>query len=188
MSVGRRHNCAHTPTHTGATNPLATNCLKVVYEQKAVQLLAIVAIALYLVPTGAHLFELPHKLALSPAEYMTVQQIYTGWELFGIVIATALLATLANTLLVRSDRRAFAWSLAAFLALATTQGVFWAFTYPVNVATRFSTVSPAMFEAARRQWEYSHAASAVLTFVAFVAMVFSSLTYRAEEDRRTSQS
>src|SRR5215468_3423623 len=104
--------------------------------KKLIQLLAIVAIALYFVPTGAHLFELPHKLALSPAEYMTVQRIYAGWELFGIVIAIALLATLANTLLIRSDRRAFAWSLAAFFALATTQGVFWAFIYPVNVATR----------------------------------------------------
>jgi hypothetical protein len=151
-------------------------------SKKLLQLLAIVAIALYVVPTGAHLFELPHKMALSPAEYMTVQQIYAGWELFGIVIAIALLATLANTLLVRGDRRAFAWSLAAFLALATTQAVFWAFTYPVNVATRFWTVSPEMFEAARRQWEYSHAASAMLTFVALVAMVFSSLWYQVKRN------
>ena len=153
-----------------------------------VQLLAIVAAALYLVPTGAHLFELPRKMALSPGEYMTVQQIYAGWELFGIAIAIALLATLANTLLVRADRRAFAWSLAAFLALAATQGVFWAFTYPINAATQFWTVSPEPFETARQQWEYSHAASAVLTFVALVTIVFSSLTYQAKEDRRTSQS
>ena len=108
-----------------------------------------------------------------------------GWELFGIVIAIALLATLANTLLVRADRRAFAWSLAAFLALAATQGVFWAFTYPINVATQFWTVSPEPFETARQQWEYSHAASAVLTFVALVTIVFSSLTYRAKEGRRS---
>jgi len=156
--------------------------------KKLVQLLAIVAAALYLVPTGAHLFELPRKMALSPGEYMTVQQIYAGWELFGIAIAIALLATLANTLLVRADRRAFAWSLAAFLALAATQGVFWAFTYPINAATQFWTVSPEPFETARQQWEYSHAASAVLTFVALVTIVFSSLTYQAKEDRRTSQS
>jgi len=156
--------------------------------EKLVQLLAIVAAALYLVPTGAHLFELPRKMALSPGEYMTVQQIYAGWELFGIAIAIALLATLANTLLVRADRRAFAWSLAAFLALAATQGVFWAFTYPINAATQFWTVSPEPFETARQQWEYSHAASAVLTFVALVTIVFSSLTYQAKEDRRTSQS
>ena len=152
---------------------------------KLIQLLAIIAAALYLVPTGAHLFELPHKMALSPPEYMTVQQIYAGWELFGIVIAIALLATLTNTLLVRADRRAFAWSLAAFVALAATQGAFWAFTYPVNVATRFWTVSPQLFEAARQQWEYSHAASAVLTLVALIAIVFSSLTFQAEQDRRT---
>jgi hypothetical protein len=146
---------------------------------KLVQLLAIIATALYLVPTGAHLFELPHKMALSPAEYMAVQQIYAGWQLFGIVIAIAVLATLVNTILVRADRRAFAWSLGAFLALAATQGVFWAFTYPVNVTTRFWTVSPGPFEAARRQWEYSHAAGAVLTFMALFAIVFSSLGYRS---------
>jgi hypothetical protein len=145
---------------------------------KLVQFLAIIAAALYLVPTGAHLFELPHKMALSPTDYMTVQQIYAGWQLFGVVIAIALLATLVNTILVRGDRRAFAWSLGAFLALAATQGVFWAYTYPVNVATRSWTVSPEPFEAARQQWEYSHAASAVLTFVALVALVFSSLTCR----------
>src|SRR5262249_51264506 len=154
--------------------------------KKLIQLLAIVAVALYLVPTGAHLFELPHKMRLSPAEYMTVQQIYAGWQLFGIAITVALLTTLVNTVLVRADRRAFAWSLTAFLALAATQSVFWAFTYPVNVATRFWTVSPEPFETARRQWEYSHAASAMLTFVALVAIVFSSLTYRTKEDRRTS--
>jgi len=126
--------------------------------KKLIQLLAIVATALYFVPTGAHLFELPHKMALSPAEYITVQQIYTGWELFGIVIAVALLAILANTLLVRADRRAFAWSLTAFLALAATQGAL----------------------------EFSHAASALLTFVALVTIVFASLTHRSKEDRRSS--
>ena len=146
---------------------------------KLVQLLAIVSTALYLVPTGAHLFELPHKMALSPAEYMAVQQIYAGWQLFGVVIAIALVATLANTMLVRANRRAFLWSLGAFLALAATQGVFWAFTYPVNVVTRFWTIAPEPFEAARRQWEYSHAASAALTFAALVAIVLSSLTYRS---------
>lgn len=146
---------------------------------KLLQTMAIVSVALYLVPTGAHLFELPHKMALSPAEYMTVQRIYAGWQLFGIVIAVALLATLAHALAVRADRKACALSLGAFLGLAATQGLFWAFTYPVNVATRFWTVTPELFEAARRQWEYSHAASAVLTFAALVTIVLSALVYRA---------
>ena len=108
---------------------------------------------------------------------MIVQKIYAGWQLFGIVIGVALLATLVHTILVRANRTAFALSLAAFLALTATQVVFWAFTYPVNVATRFWTVPPQPFEAARQQWEYSHAASAVLTFAALVAMTMSALVH-----------
>jgi MFS family permease len=149
---------------------------------KVVQFIAIITTALYLVPTGAHLFELLNKVALTPAEYLTVQKIYAGWALFGVVIGMAMLATLAHALLVRADRAAFAWSLGAFVALAATQGVFWAFTYPVNAATRFWTAPPDSFEVARSQWEYSHAASAALTFAALVAIVVAALIHdpRAE--------
>ena len=74
-----------------------------------VQLIAIITTALYLVPTGAHLFELPNKVALTPTEYLTVQKIYASWSLFGVVIGMALLATLARTLLARADRTSFAF-------------------------------------------------------------------------------
>jgi hypothetical protein len=149
---------------------------------KVVQFIAIIATALYLVPTGAHLFELLNKIALTPTEYLTVQKIYAGWSLFGVVVGVALLATLTHTMLVRADRTSFAWSLGAFVALAATQGLFWAFTYPVNAATRFWTVPPDSFEVARSQWEYSHAASAALTFAALVAIVVAALVHdpRAE--------
>jgi hypothetical protein len=149
---------------------------------KVVQFIAIIATALYLVPTGAHLFELLNKMALTPTEYLTVQKIYAGWSLVGVVLGVALLATLAHALLVRADRTSFAWSLEAFVALAATQGLFWAFTYPVNAATRFWTVPPDSFEVARSQWEYSHAASAALTFAALVAIVVAALVHdpRAE--------
>jgi hypothetical protein len=147
-------------------------------RMKVVQLIAIITTALYLVPAGAHLLELRNKIALTATEYLTVQKIYAGWSLFGVVVGVALLATLAHTLLVRADRTAFAWSLGAFVALAATQGLFWAFTYPVNAATDFWTVPPDSFEVARRQWEYSHAASAVLTFAALVAIVLAALLHR----------
>jgi len=48
--------------------------------------LAILATLLSLAPGLAHVFELPRKLALSREAYFAVQQIYAGWELFGIVI------------------------------------------------------------------------------------------------------
>ena len=50
------------------------------------QSLAVIAVALALVPTGAHIFELPNKLGLAPQDYLTVQKIYRGWDLFGFVI------------------------------------------------------------------------------------------------------
>src|SRR5262245_448395 len=91
---------------------------------EAVPRLGLLLVAIYFVPAGAHLFELPHKMALPPAEYMTVQRIYAGWALFGIVIAAALVATAVHAWLVRSDRTALAIALAALACLAATQVIF----------------------------------------------------------------
>jgi len=43
-------------------------------------------------------------MALSPADYMAVQQLYAGWSFFGVVIILALLATLAHSIAVRDNR------------------------------------------------------------------------------------
>ena len=148
---------------------------------KSVRLLAIVSVAICLVPAGAHLFELANKMFMSPPEYMTVQKIYAGWSFFGIAIIAALSLTLMHTVMVRSDRAAFLFSLAGLLCLAAAQAVFWMFTYPMNVASNNWTVTPADFEAARQQWEYSHAVNAVLTFAALVAVTTSVVTCRSNQ-------
>jgi len=44
----------------------------------SVRLLAVVSVALSLVPAGAHFFEPANKMSLSPVQYMTVQKIYAG--------------------------------------------------------------------------------------------------------------
>jgi hypothetical protein len=147
---------------------------------ESVRLLAVVSVALCLLPAGAHFFELTNKMSLSPVEYMTVQKIYAGWSFFGIAIVAALLLTLMHTFMVRGDRTAFLLSLTALLCLAATQAIFWMFTYPMNEATNNWTVTPQDFEAARRQWEYSHAFNAVLTFVAFMAIIISVLADKRE--------
>jgi hypothetical protein len=139
----------------------------------SVRLLVIVSVALCLVPAGAHFFELANKMSLSPDEYMTVQKIYAGWSFFGIAIVTALVLTSTHTFIVRDNRPAFLLSLAAVLCLAVTQVIFWMFTYPINAASNNWTTMPANFEVARRQWEYSHAVNAVLTFVALVTITLS---------------
>jgi hypothetical protein len=148
---------------------------------ETIRLLAVVSIGLCLVPAGAHLFELPNKIGLPPDQYMTVQGIYAGWALFGIVIAAALVLTLAHTVTVRAEPLAFRLSLTAFVCLAITQAIFWTFTFPMNAASGNWTAMPADFEAARRQWEYSHAVNAVLTFAAFVAITLSALAARHDQ-------
>jgi hypothetical protein len=150
---------------------------------KWVRLLAVVSVALCLIPGGAHLFELANKIYLPRADYMIVQKIYTGWSLFGVAIVAAFFLTSIHTLMVRANRTAFLLSLTAVLCLVATQMIFWAFTYPMNVASNNWTVTPENFEAARRQWEYSHAVNAVITFVAFVAITSSVLVDKREVAR-----
>jgi hypothetical protein len=53
---------------------------------RTVRFFAVILTALALVPAGAHFFELPNKIRLSQEQYFTVQGIYRGWALFGIVL------------------------------------------------------------------------------------------------------
>ena len=147
---------------------------------ESVRLLAVISVGICLIPAGAHFFELVNKMSLSTAEYMTTQKIYAGWSFFGVAIITATVFTLTHTLMVRAKRTAFLLSLTALLCLGATQVIFWTFTYPMNVATNNWTITPQDFEAARQQWEYSHAVNAVLTFVAFVTTTLSALIYKHE--------
>ena len=149
----------------------------------ALQIAAITSVALCAIPAGAHLFERANKMALSPVDYMTVQQIYAGWAYFGIAVVLALLTTLAHTFAVRRDRTAALLSFASFIALTGTQAIFWIWTYPMNVATQNWTRTPADFEAARRQWEDSHAAAAVLAFAALLLLA-AAIIHNAQNARR----
>lgn len=133
--------------------------------------LAITSVALYLIPTGAHLFELPAKMAMAPTDYMVVQQVYAGWALFGAVVFAALLHAIVH----RRAAAAFRLSLTALVCLIATQVIFWVFTYPANVASDNWTTMPHHFEYARQQWEYSHAASAILTFASLVTLTASAV-------------
>jgi hypothetical protein len=138
---------------------------------RKVGFIALLFAALALVPAGAHVAELPNKIDLARDEYLTVQQIYRGWALFGIVVFGALASTL--TLTIKARRRAprtFPFALVAFICLIGTQVVFWTVTFPVNQATENWTVLPAHWTELRSQWEYSHATSAALNLCAFIAL------------------
>jgi ABC-type cobalamin transport system permease subunit len=137
--------------------------------------LSLLFAALALAPALAHLLELPNKIGLSREDYLTVQQIYRGWALLGFVVAGALLSTLILTIMVRKRPKEFALTLVAFACIVGTQVVFWAFTFPANQQTSNWTVLPENWMALRTQWEYSHAASAVLNLIALIALIVSVL-------------
>jgi hypothetical protein len=145
---------------------------------RVAQFFAIVLTALALVPAGAHLFELPNKIGLAEEAYFVVQSIYRGWALFGIVLFGALAANLALTIRVRHRRGPFWLALLAFFLVAGTLMIFFTWTYPANQATSNWTTVPANWEELRRQWEYAHAANAVLTFVALCSVTLSALLTR----------
>jgi hypothetical protein len=149
---------------------------------KVLRFTALLFAALALAPALAHLLELPNKIDLPREEYLTVQQIYRGWALLGIVVFGALLSTLAYAIAARRRRGEFLPALIAFLCIAGTQVVFWTFTYPANQATANWTFLPDSWSALRTQWEYSHAASAVLNLAAFVALAIAVLA-RSDTNR-----
>jgi hypothetical protein len=142
---------------------------------KIARFFSLLFVALVLAPALAHLLELPNKIGLSREEYLVVQQIYNGWQLLGIVIYGALLSTLVLTIMVRHQPRVFVLTLAAFLCLLAAHALFWIYTFPANQETLYWTVLPENWMALREQWEYSHAAGAVLNLVAFILLVLSVL-------------
>jgi hypothetical protein len=146
---------------------------------RVAQFLATVLIALALVPAAAHLAALPNKIDLPREEYFIVQGIYRGWALFGSVLFGALAASLVLTILLRGGGPAFRLALGAFLLIAATLAIFFIWTYPANQATHNWTTAPANWMALRAQWEYAHAAGAVLTFAALCLVTASGLARRA---------
>jgi len=145
---------------------------------KAIQFLALLFTALALVPAGAHLFALPNKIGLAQEQYFIVQNIYRGWALFGAVLLGALIANLLLAIMLRGRVAPFVLALVAFICVAVTLAVFFIWIYPANQATDNWTTIPENWEQLRRQWEYSHAANALVTFVAFCAVTLSVLTTR----------
>ena len=142
------------------------------------QFVAMVLTALSLVPLGAHLAELPNKINLAQSDYFIAQNVYRGWDLFGVVMIGAVLANLVLAVLLRDNRTAFGLVLVNLLCLVGALTIFFAFTYPANQATNNWTVIPAGWQSLRLEWELSHAVNAVIAFAGFCALTWSLLLTR----------
>jgi hypothetical protein len=137
------------------------------------QFLALVLTALALVPVGAHLFAFPNKIGMSETNYFVAQRLYDGWAFLGIAMIGAILADAVAALMMRAQMAPFVLAALAALLMLATLVVFFAFTFPANEATANWTTVPDDWQYLRRQWEFSHAVNAAITFAAFCCMSLS---------------
>jgi uncharacterized membrane protein len=145
---------------------------------KAVQFLAVTLTALALLPSGAHLLALPNKITLLQDAYYIVQHSYRGWALLGAVLIAALIANTTLAILVRNRPAPFWFATLGSVAVAATLAIFFLWIYPANQLTANWSTVPDNWESLRSQWEYGHAANAILTFIGLCAVTCSVLSYR----------
>jgi|SRR5829696_2581928 len=145
---------------------------------RIVSFLAIVFTALALVPGGAHLFALLNKIGMSQDQYFVAQMAYRGWWMMAFILIPAMVTNLLFAFLLRDTGAPFWLAVIACVCMALTLAIFFTWTYPANVETQNWTVAPAHWEALRQQWEYSHAASAAMNFIALCLIVLASLGLR----------
>jgi hypothetical protein len=127
----------------------------------AVFFVALLSAAIALGAALAHLLELPNKIAMPRDAYLATQQAYRGWAWLGLLLLVQLAAILATAWLSRHAPTVLWPLLAAAAFLLAAQAVFWAFTWPANVATQNWTTLPDDWQRLRARWEYSHAAGAL---------------------------
>jgi hypothetical protein len=137
---------------------------------KFLQILTLLLMAIALMPSGAHFFELPHKIALSRDHYFIVQGIYAGWSWFGVVLIPLIIADFVLAYLLRQDQWPALLTLVAGILTLATLVIFFIWIFPANQATANWTEIPENWATLRSQWEYTHAVNAVVMLLAFIAL------------------
>jgi hypothetical protein len=136
---------------------------------------ALLATALALGAALAHALALPNKIGLPREEYFITQKAYIGWNRLAFLLLVQLLSMVALAVMSRHQAYVLWPTILAILCLLCAQALFWAYTFPTNVATESWTVIPDNWEALRRQWEYSHAAGAAFQVLAMGCLIVAAL-------------
>ena len=160
---------------------------------RALEVLAVLLVAVAMALALAHTLELPGKLRLSKDAYCAMQPIYyPGFTIGGGVgEAGGLIATLLLVMVTPFGSTAFWLTLSAFLALLCTHALYWLLTHPVNnfwlkdidlagLRGRFFAFDPIKrrgdtrsldWTVLRDRWEYSHVARAGVAMLSLGLLV-----------------
>lgn len=147
---------------------------------RAWRLLTIMFAALSMGTVLCHLMEMPAKVNFDGALWLTLlHKLYP--PTFGTIGAFfevgAIVTSLLLAYLVRRRWQTFAWTLAGALCLLVAHAGFWLWIAPVNATMAVLTPDtlPTDWTRLRDQWEFTHAARAILQIAALGALVFAVL-------------
>jgi len=148
----------------------------------------IILVSLSMAMAFCHLLQLPPRMSYDGAQWVATQSLY---QLFGTVGAfievSALLLATVLSLAVCRRRPAFQWTVFGTACLLVAHAAWWVFVAPVNaeISTWTPDAMPADWTWWRSQWEYTHAARAILGIFGLSALVLSVLvetpTHRLHE-------
>jgi hypothetical protein len=155
---------------------------------KLASLLLVVATV---IPSAAHVLELPGKLRLTREQYLAVQPIYyPGFTIVGAAEPLAVIALAVLLALTPGATPAFWLIAAAVAATALTHLLYWTLTAPVNQvwirnesisggAQRFFAASGSAtvtdWTLLRDRWERSHLCRAATSLIALVLLAIALL-------------
>lgn len=141
--------------------------------------LAIIVTGLAAVALVAHLFELSRKIRMQEEQYFIAQTIYLGWWIVGLLLPVAIVIDLAFALSIGIATLPSWLAMIAAALLVVNLVIFLIWTRPVNRVTKNWTVRRENWRALRPQWEFSHAANAGVTVLAFCLAALAALTSMA---------
>jgi len=146
---------------------------------KTWRLITIMFAALSMGIALCHLLEMPAKMTYDGTLWLTLlQTLYETFGTIGAFIEVGAVVTAAMLMfLVRKRRPAFVWTLLGTLCLVAAHVAWWIWVAPVNAAMAPLTPAtlPANWTGLRAQWEYTHAARALLQIIALAFIVLSIL-------------
>ena len=140
--------------------------------------LTILLVSLSMAMAFCYLPQLPLRMSYNGAQWVTTQSRYQLFGTVGTLIEVgALLLTTVLLLAVWRRRPAFQWTLFGTVCLFVAHGAWGMFIAPVNaeIATWTLGTIPADWTWRRSQWEYTHAARAILEILGLSALVLSIL-------------
>lgn len=136
------------------------------------RIISVLFTAIAFAPGLAHLLERKTKMNLSRGDYLTTQQLYAGWALFGIVIFIALIATIIVAIRTKwRMEKILSWS--AAVLIVTSLVLFFVHIFPANRQTFYWSFLPDNWMELQQQWENTHALNAILYGMALLLLIVS---------------